>query len=123
MLQIKTHKSKDGLKDILDKKDIPSDYGGGEKSIDELTRKSARCRKLGGGRGAHCLHRYRQKVKITLYVSPFLSENTVALLSTYEKFLLEQEKRCVDESKRPGKAKTEGDLFGVQGSFKKLDLD
>lgn len=84
---IKTYKTKDGLKEILDKKHIPSDYGGGEKSIDDL------------------------------------AENSVALLRTYEQFLLEQEKRCVDESKRPGKAKTEGDLFGVQGSFKKLDLD
>ncbi|KAK3924762.1 Alpha-tocopherol transfer protein-like [Frankliniella fusca] len=84
---IKIYKSSDGLNDLLDKSAIPSDYGGTEKSLDEL------------------------------------QNDAITLLKTYEKYLLEQEKRCVDETKRPGKAKTESDLFGVQGSFKKLDLD
>ncbi|XP_034249810.1 alpha-tocopherol transfer protein-like [Thrips palmi] len=84
---IKTYKNSDALKDLLDKRYIPSDYGGSAKSVDALV------------------------------------ETSVTLLKTYEGFLLQQEKRCVDESSRPGKAKTEGDLFGVQGSFKKLEFD
>ncbi|XP_050697147.1 retinol-binding protein pinta-like isoform X1 [Eriocheir sinensis] len=38
-------------------------------------------------------------------------------------WLLEDEKFCVDESKRPGKAKTSADLFGIEGSFRKLNVD
>ncbi|KAK3865838.1 hypothetical protein Pcinc_028582 [Petrolisthes cinctipes] len=38
-------------------------------------------------------------------------------------WLLEDEKYCVDESKRPGKAKTSADLFGIEGSFRKLNVD
>ncbi|KAK4297110.1 hypothetical protein Pmani_030445 [Petrolisthes manimaculis] len=38
-------------------------------------------------------------------------------------WLLEDEKYCVDESKRPGKAKTSAELFGIEGSFRKLNVD
>ncbi|XP_071526878.1 alpha-tocopherol transfer protein-like isoform X13 [Panulirus ornatus] len=38
-------------------------------------------------------------------------------------WLLDDENYGVDESKRPGKAKTSADLFGIEGSFRKLTVD
>lgn len=45
-------------------------------------------------------------------------------LEHYRDWFLEEEDTCrVDESKRMGKGKSATDLFGVEGSFKKLDID
>ena len=45
------------------------------------------------------------------------------LLQDHKKYFEEESKLRVVESKRAGKAKSAGEIFGVEGSFKKLDLD
>lgn len=41
----------------------------------------------------------------------------------YRDYFLEDEKLGVDETKRVGKKQTSDSLFGLEGSFRKLDID
>ncbi|XP_011705665.1 PREDICTED: alpha-tocopherol transfer protein-like, partial [Wasmannia auropunctata] len=53
-----------------------------------------------------------------------LAEMQMRKLEEYrEWFLLDEATRRVDETKRIGKSKSVNDLFGVEGSFRKLDID
>lgn len=47
----------------------------------------------------------------------------VKKVEEYSEWLDEDEKYGTDESKRPGKAKTSEDMFGVDGSFRQLQVD
>ncbi|XP_050439739.1 alpha-tocopherol transfer protein-like [Adelges cooleyi] len=50
-------------------------------------------------------------------------DETLARIKEMKTWFMEEEKYRVDEQKRVGKPKTESDYFGLDGSFKTLDLD
>ena len=52
-----------------------------------------------------------------------LIEEQEKLLMKYRDYFLEDEKLGVDETKRVGKKQNSDSLFGLEGSFRKLDID
>ncbi|KAB7502485.1 Alpha-tocopherol transfer protein-like [Armadillidium nasatum] len=52
-----------------------------------------------------------------------ITENWHKKVNEKRNWLLEDEKYIVDESKRSGKPRTSSDLFGIEGSFRKLNID
>ena len=51
------------------------------------------------------------------------SDNIQKVMESRRKMLLDETKYKSDEKKRPGKAKTHSDLFGMEGSFRQLTVD
>lgn len=44
-------------------------------------------------------------------------------MESYRSWFLEEEKYGTNEQKRPGKPKTTENIFGADGSFRKLEVD
>lgn len=44
-------------------------------------------------------------------------------LYDYADYLKDEEKLVVDETKRMGKTRNANEVFGIEGTFKKLDID
>ncbi|XP_026331063.1 retinol-binding protein pinta-like isoform X2 [Hyposmocoma kahamanoa] len=52
-----------------------------------------------------------------------ITDYWVKKIEEYSEWLDEEEKYGTDESKRPGKPKTSEEMFGVEGSFRQLEVD
>lgn len=53
----------------------------------------------------------------------FFTDHWKVKVESYRDWFLKEEKAFTDESKRPGKPKTSSELFGVEGSFRQLEVD
>jgi len=103
--------SYDSLHKEITKNILPKDYGGDGQSLAELT-------------GIFQIQ--HQKQQLFQYIQKF----NFSILAHWKKkcesrrdFLLEQQNLKADESKRPGRPKTTDQLFGIEGSFRKLNVD
>lgn len=85
--RILIHKDLNSLHDVVEKKYLPRDYGGEEKSLKEI------------------------------------HEEWNKELEVQEELLQQHAKSISDEKKRIGKPPYDSQLFGTDGSFKKLNLD
>jgi hypothetical protein len=53
----------------------------------------------------------------------FVAEQWVKKMESYRDWFKEQEAVKANELKRPGKPKTQDDLFGLEGSFRQFLID
>jgi len=105
--RVKFHGNKfESLYEEVNKEILPKEYGGDGPSFSELTGKF-----------------------INEIIAKFLMEISINVeywkkkLVDRREWLIEQEKMKSNEYLRPGKPKISADLFGIEGSFRKLEID
>ena len=92
----------------VSKEVVPKDYGGDNMSLAELTSKFK-----------------KEKLITTNSINSFLNNAVYwkKKCEDHRDYLIAQSKIKSDEAKRPGKPKTSDELFGIEGSFRKLNVD
>lgn len=101
------HSSVDDLPSSIPKEILPKDYKGGlQKTIAELNGKTM-----------------KRSCQSWLTRLSFLDDHYAFLHKNREFYLDEVKCRRVNERLRRGKISFEADLFGLDGNFKKLDID
>lgn len=88
---------------------LPKDYGGSNLSVAELTGNDI------------CSHSFTQATQCELIVMAL--EYWKKECEENRHYLIGLEKMKADESRRPCRPKTSADLFGMEGSFRKLNID